>query len=144
MKFRLLILPVVLVALTSVVGATELVKGHSPVLAASLTLLVIGVPLGYWIYRGGNANPLDGPAQAQEPKDNGDWIMYGGTPSRNMVNTSVKGLPVEWDVDKKTNLKWVANLGSKAYGGPIISGGRCIRLALTTPHAPPTSPAPTP
>ena len=70
-------------------------------LAAILTLLALGVPIGYWIYRGGNVpNPIDGPALAQGPKNGGDWIMYGGTPSRNMVNTTVKGLPAEWDVDK--------------------------------------------
>ena len=23
--------------------------------------------------------------------------MYGGTPARNMVNTTAKGLPIEWD-----------------------------------------------
>jgi outer membrane protein assembly factor BamB len=96
-------------------------------LAAGLTLFVIGVPLGYWIYRGGNvANPIDSPVHAQGSKANGDWTMYGGNPTRNMVNTTVKGLPSEWDVDKKTNIKWVANLGSKAYGGPIVTNGRVI------------------
>jgi outer membrane protein assembly factor BamB len=96
-------------------------------LAACLTLLVVGIPLGYWIYRGGNlVNPIDSPVQAQGPKDSGDWIMYGGTPTRNMVNTTVKGLPFEWDVDKKINIKWVAGLGSKAYGGPIVANGRVI------------------
>ncbi len=58
------------------------------------------------------------------------WFMYGGTPSRNMVNPRVKGLPTEWEVPAKgkkgKNVKWVADLGSKAYGGPIVAGGKVI------------------
>ena len=100
------------------------------ILAVGLTLVVVGVPLGYSVcrhrlWRGDNVfNPLETPAQAQGGKDSGDWIMYGGTPTRNLVNLTVKGLPAEWDVDKKAGVKWVADLGSKAYGGPIIAGGR--------------------
>jgi outer membrane protein assembly factor BamB len=97
-------------------------------LAAGLTFLIIGAPLGFWMYRGGNgANPIDvNKLGAQEAKPSQDWIMYGGSPSRNMVNLTSKGLPSEWDVDAKkpVNIKWVVELGSKAYGGPIIAGGR--------------------
>jgi outer membrane protein assembly factor BamB len=92
-------------------------------LAAGLTLLIIGAPVGYLVYRGGNG-PQPSPVGAQEPKASHDWIMYGGTPSRNMVNTTSKNLPAEWDVEAKKNIKWVVDLGSKAYGGPIIAGGR--------------------
>ena len=41
----------------------------------------------------------------------GDWPMWGGAPDRNMVS-SMKGLPTEWDVKTKKNVKWVADLGS--------------------------------
>jgi outer membrane protein assembly factor BamB len=51
-----------------------------------------------------------------------DWVMYGGTPARNLVNTQVKCLPAEFSPTQ--NVKWSADLGSKAYGGPIIAGGR--------------------
>ncbi len=62
---------------------------------------------------------------AKEVKSNPrDWPMYGGDNSRNLVNVHVKNLPSEWDVAKKDNVKWVANLGSKAYGGPIVAGGK--------------------
>src|SRR5262245_1937542 len=58
----------------------------------------------------------------------GDWVMYGGTPARNMVNATVKKLPQEWDVDPKAPgykfIRWEADLGSKAYGGPIVAGGK--------------------
>ena len=51
------------------------------------------------------------------------WPMYGGSPTRNMVNTHVKGLPTEWNTDDKKNVKWSADLGSKAYGGPVVAAG---------------------
>src|SRR6476659_6050108 len=52
----------------------------------------------------------------------GDWPMWGGTPDRNMVS-SMKGLPTEWDVASKKNIKWVASLGSQSYGNPVVAGG---------------------
>ena len=52
-----------------------------------------------------------------------DWPMWGGTPDRNMVS-NLKGLPAEWDVKTKKNVKWVAALGSQTYGNPVVSGGK--------------------
>ena len=52
----------------------------------------------------------------------GDWPMWGGTPDRNMVS-SMKGLPAEWDVKTKKNIRWVADLGSQSYGNPVVAGG---------------------
>ncbi len=52
----------------------------------------------------------------------GDWPMWGGTPDRNMVS-NMKGLPTTWDVAKKKNIKWVAQLGSQSYGNVVVSGG---------------------
>src|ERR1700730_12378464 len=54
---------------------------------------------------------------------NGDWPMWGGTPDRNMVS-NMKGLPISWDVKTKKNVKWVAALGSQAYGNPVVAGGQ--------------------
>src|SRR6266436_6058086 len=51
-----------------------------------------------------------------------DWPMWGGTPDRNMVS-SMKGLPLTWDVKAKKNVKWVADLGSQSYGNPVVAGG---------------------
>jgi outer membrane protein assembly factor BamB len=51
-----------------------------------------------------------------------DWTMWGRTPTRNMVSPD-KNPPTDWDVDTGKNIKWVANLGSKSYGNPIISNG---------------------
>ncbi len=51
-----------------------------------------------------------------------DWPMWGGTADRNMVS-SMKGLPTSWDLKTKKNIKWVAELGSQAYGNPVVSNG---------------------
>ncbi|MBI4478329.1 MAG: PQQ-binding-like beta-propeller repeat protein [Acidobacteria bacterium] len=52
----------------------------------------------------------------------GDWPMWGGTPDRNMVST-MKDLPIEWDLKSKKNVKWVAELGSQSYGNPVVADG---------------------
>src|SRR5882672_1637688 len=64
-----------------------------------------------------------GPARfsASEP-GTGDWPMWGGTPDRNMVS-AMKGLPADWNVKTKKNVKWVAQLGSQSYGNPVVAGG---------------------
>jgi outer membrane protein assembly factor BamB len=48
--------------------------------------------------------------------------MWGGTPDRNMVS-SMKGLPTDWDIKTKKNIKWVADLGSQSYGNAVVAGG---------------------
>jgi outer membrane protein assembly factor BamB len=52
----------------------------------------------------------------------GNWPMWGGTPDRNMVS-NMKGLPADWDVKTRKNIKWVADLGSQSYGNPVVAGG---------------------
>ncbi|NBR04427.1 MAG: hypothetical protein EBT92_01500 [Planctomycetes bacterium] len=63
------------------------------------------------------------PAPAATTKD---WALFGGSVSRNLVNLVEKDLPDSWSNEegKKKNIKWVVDLGSKAYGGPIIYRGR--------------------
>jgi outer membrane protein assembly factor BamB len=52
----------------------------------------------------------------------GAWPMWGGTADRNMVS-SMRGLPAEWDVETKENVRWVAALGSQSYGNPVVADG---------------------
>jgi outer membrane protein assembly factor BamB len=59
---------------------------------------------------------------AGDPPGTKDWPMWGGTPDRNMVS-SMKGLPTEWDVKTKKNVKWVAELGSQSYGNAVVAAG---------------------
>jgi outer membrane protein assembly factor BamB len=53
----------------------------------------------------------------------GDWPMWGGTPSRNMISAATN-LPTGWDIKTKQNLKWVAELGSQTYGNAVVAGGK--------------------
>ncbi len=52
-----------------------------------------------------------------------ETAMYGNTLSRNMVSDE-KDLVGKWDVETGLNVKWVAELGSQTYGGPVIAGGK--------------------
>ena len=54
-----------------------------------------------------------------------DWPMWGGGPDRNMVSDE-KGIPRTWDVGDKTNIKWVAELGSQSYGNPVVADGKIL------------------
>jgi outer membrane protein assembly factor BamB len=50
--------------------------------------------------------------------------MFGGGPTRNMVNLQAKNLPTEWEGNPAKNVLWKADLGSRAYGGPTVAGGK--------------------
>ena len=52
-----------------------------------------------------------------------DWPMWGGRPDRNMVSDE-KGIPRTWDIKAKTNVKWVAEIGSQSYGNPVVAEGK--------------------
>lgn len=65
----------------------------------------------------------------------GDWPQWGGRDGRDMVSAET-GLPDSFDPGQKSpsgggidlattkNVKWVARLGSAAYGNPTVAGGR--------------------
>jgi len=52
-----------------------------------------------------------------------DQALFGNTPQRNMVSPET-GLPSEWDVDSGENILWTEPVGSQAYAGPVIWGGK--------------------
>ena len=62
----------------------------------------------------------------------GDYAMFGGSPSRNLVHPVPVGLSHEFPIDPEDDkvrvlgrrVKWKATLGSRAYGGPVVAGGR--------------------
>src|SRR2546426_8601252 len=76
-----------------------------------LAALVLGIAAFAWPVR----------LVASDP-GTGEWPMWGGAPDRNMVS-NMKGLPVQWDVKTKKNVKWMAKLGSQSYGNPVVAGG---------------------
>lgn len=64
-----------------------------------------------------------------------DWPMWGHDSSRNMVSPETglvttfapgefKGNTEEIDMATTKNVKWVAKLGSQAYGNPTVAGGK--------------------
>ena len=60
------------------------------------------------------------PAAAADPA----IAMFGNGPTRNMVNPTETGLPAEWDVASGKNVKWSQPVGSQAYAGPVVYGGK--------------------
>ena len=63
----------------------------------------------------------------------GDHVMFGGTNERNFVNTVEAELSADFpkvEEDGKATtvlgkrVKWKEQLGSRAYGGPIVAGGK--------------------
>jgi outer membrane protein assembly factor BamB len=85
-------------------------------------------------------SPLKGESEqtAQAPS----WPLFGGSVSRNMVNTFEKNVPTEWSVEKgkEKNIKWVAALGTRSYAGPVVVDGKIYvgtnRAAPREPPAP--------
>ncbi len=63
--------------------------------------------------------PAEKPAAAVEQT----VAMFGNTLNRNMISPET-GLPTKWDLQKGENIKWVAELGSQTYAGPIVAGGK--------------------
>jgi outer membrane protein assembly factor BamB len=71
---------------------------------------------------------------AVDETPNVDWGQWGGSATRN--NTPVgHDIPTEWKIGKidtrtgkwdptgSKNIRWVAQLGSRSYGGPVVAGG---------------------
>ena len=52
-----------------------------------------------------------------------EQAMYGGSYGRNMVSSET-GLPADWDIKAGKNVKWWADVGSQAYAGPVMAGGK--------------------
>lgn len=52
-----------------------------------------------------------------------DWPQWGGWSGKNNTPDG-KNIPIEWDIDNGTNIKWSAKLGSQTYGNPAIANGK--------------------
>ncbi len=103
---------------------------------ACTTAVIAAVVAVVWLRQGpspveGSLNGADKDKEAARA-----WPMYGGTVQRNLVNLVEAGLARDWVsipplADEKTgrnekwkNIKWAVDLGSKAYGGPTVGGGK--------------------
>jgi outer membrane protein assembly factor BamB len=72
-------------------------------------------------------DPVQSRPPTTAPAASSGVFMFGGSPSRNMVNLTEKNVPTEWDVQAGTNIKWKAKVGSRAYsltvaGGKVFAG----------------------
>ncbi len=54
-----------------------------------------------------------------------EWPMWGGRPDRNMV-AEARGLPTEWDVKQRKNIRWIADLGTQTFGNPVAASGKVL------------------
>jgi hypothetical protein len=89
----------------------------------SLLTLSIGVSLG-------QVNAQDYDPTAEIAKDLAklkvgakDWPQWGGWSGKNNTPDG-KNIPINWDIDDGTNIKWSAKLGSQTYGNPVIANGK--------------------
>jgi outer membrane protein assembly factor BamB len=101
----------------------------------------VAVFAGLLIFLSSSARSLNKERADESKTDNGRPLpMFGGHLTRNLVNTFDHNVPTEWSVEEgaQKNVKWVADLGSKAYGGPIIADGK---LWMGTNNQKPRNPA---
>ncbi len=118
-----------LLILTVAASAPEDAGGRPP--SGGLWDFLTGAERVHW--RGGlkplpiSLTRLEDAARAKgAPAKAAPWPMFGGTPARNMANVVDRNIPTQWSIEagKEKNIKWVAELGTKAYGGPVIAGGK--------------------
>ncbi len=95
-------------------------------LAGLCTVAVFAGLLGILACSTRSPAPGDDQPGSATPEGSHGWPLWGGSISRNMVNTVAKNIPTQWSVEDgaEKNIKWVADLGSKAYGGPVIADGK--------------------
>ena len=73
-----------------------------------------------WMQIGDQAHAIPGPNErVSQPK-------FENVPSRNMVNLRERNLPVDWSVEegKLKNIKWSAEVGTRAFGSPVVANGK--------------------
>jgi outer membrane protein assembly factor BamB len=78
---------------------------------------------------------LLGACTGLKPESGGDWPIWGGSPSRNMVahadniphvfkTGEFVGNSEEIDMSTTENVRWIAKLGSQCYGNVAVSKGK--------------------
>lgn len=90
------------------------------------TSAILGGVVAYSTLTQSNVSALPAKDQPAASSPGKDWPLFGGTVSRNLVNLTEKNVPDFWSVEpgKAQNLRWAVDLGSKAYGGPIVYRGK--------------------
>ena len=95
------------------------------------TAVVAAIAVGFFLKTGPIAEPSRAFAVEVPALVSDEHTMFGGTPGRNFVNLRATGLSAEFPKDAEgkshvlgSRVKWKAPLGSRAYGGPSVAGGR--------------------
>jgi len=60
------------------------------------------------------------------PSAQGQWVMWGGSPDRNMVN-DIQDVSLDFALDQGAdgkNVRWMAQLGSQTYANPVVADGK--------------------
>jgi len=97
-------------------------------LSAVSTVAVLGLVVGFLFLQQPDASTAGGKKDKEAAKTK--QVLWGGSVQRNLVNLTEKGIATDWAVpvnikkDKGRNIKWWVQLGTKAYGGPIIADGK--------------------
>src|SRR6516165_6639250 len=96
------------------------------ILSLASTVLVFAVVLGALALQSPSPDALSARADAGKDDTRHNWPLFGGSASRDLVNLAEKDMPTQWEVrkGKEKNVKWSTQLGDKAYGGPIVAGGK--------------------
>ncbi len=79
-------------------------------------------------------------ANADAGKEEHSWPLFGGSVGRNLENLFETNMPLTWTLRENgagKGVVWSQPLGSKAYGGPIFSGGKIfVGTNNNTPREP--------
>lgn len=93
--------------------------------SVTATVVVFAAVLGFVAWQGpsGDSSRVNADASRVEGRS---WPLWGGSVQRNLVNLVEKDVPIKWSnrKGKEQNIKWSVPLGSMAYGGPVIAGGK--------------------
>ncbi len=113
-------------------------------LPAAVVAMLLGLGLAYGSTLIAQTDPKRVPATATKPAaapsvgGASDHVMFGGSIDHNMVNLKDTNVPMQLNAQTERDdegkeqvvkpsdsiLLWKASLGSLAYGGPIIAGGK--------------------
>jgi outer membrane protein assembly factor BamB len=91
-------------------------------------VVFVTVALGAGCYgtQAESPTPQASTSTEQVPPGKNSWPMFGGANGRNMANPIEKDIPQAWSIEEnqEKNVKWVAKLGSFAFGGPVVADGK--------------------
>lgn len=92
-------------------------------LVAALLVFAVVLTAVAWSNRAGDDSNRPGDRVAADGKT---WPLWGGSANRNMVNPFDKDVATDWSVEEgqEKHVKWSADLGDRAYGGPVIADGK--------------------